>query len=370
MSKSGPSVENHLLIASGVLATSLVAVVNCSDTQWWPNILLYVGFAVIFVVTSYDEELGLSQRMAALGMVVMLALSVAALLVNPNTLNLVLSAVLMASVPYHLSPRQCWLMLVVANVAYVGVFELTWTTNNYVIPCISMLALQGFAITSSLTKQREIAAQEALTRQNNELLAARAVLAQQSQAEERLRIAGDLHDTIGHQLTALGLQLEALSHQCPDELRPKVEGCQALSTDLLENIRGIVRQITEERRDDLASAIGRLASVTPGVEISVAGTLPSLPPELTQQLVFCLQEAIHNAIRHGGADRIEIGYEEGELRITDNGKGLRGAVIPGFGLGNIEKRLAPFAGTAALTAADTSGCRLTLTLPMLDRIPT
>ena len=49
-------------------------------------------------------------------------------------------------------------------------------------------------------------------------------------------IAGELHDTIGHGLTALQLQLEALSHDAPDSLRRSVLGCKALAADLLEDL--------------------------------------------------------------------------------------------------------------------------------------
>ncbi|AQA18625.1 hypothetical protein BST95_10625 [Halioglobus japonicus] len=369
MAKSSPSLENHLLIASGVVATGLVAVVNCLNFQVWPDFLVYLLFGVIFAVKAYDEELGLSRRVTVSGTVAMFVLSVIALIMHTNTLTPVLAAVLMASAPYHLSARQSWLLFLVANATYFLVFELTWETNNYQISFVSMIALQAFAITSSLTKQREVAAQEMLSRQNSELLAARAVLAQQSQAEERLRIAGHLHDTVGHQLTALGLQLEALAHQAPDALRPRIEDSQALARELLEGIRSTVRQMTEERRDDLASAIRRLASVTPGVTIEVDRELPALPAELTQQLVFCLQEGIHNAIRHGGADHLDIHYAEGVLSIADNGRGLRGTIVPGFGLENIRTRLAPFGGEMALTRRPDGGCVLALTLPQLERMP-
>ena len=77
------------------------------------------------------------------------------------------------------------------------------------------------------------------------------------------------------------------------------------------------------------------------------------------------QEAFHNAIRHGGADRISIRYDQRAFTIDDNGRGLDGGrPVAGFGLRNIEKRLAAFGGSAQLRAnPETSGCRLTLRLP-------
>ncbi|MEQ8262378.1 histidine kinase [Pseudohaliea sp.] len=363
MSRRRQGIENHLLIASGAAAVALTAIINGIYTDFWPRSLLFAAFLGLFLAAAYDAELELTPRAAALCVYGMAALSAGALLANPDSINLILAVVLIASAPYHLSPRRCWLLLALVNVAYLAIFELSREGDSYRLAWFSFLALEGFAITSSLSRQREVQVQEVLTRQNNELLAARAMLAQQSRAEERLRIAGDLHDSIGHQLTALRLQLEALAHQCPADLHARVESCQQLSRELLDSVRGIVRQLSEERRSDLAAAIDRLAEVTPDVELRVTTPLPDLPAELGQQLVFCFQEAIHNAIRHGRATVIEIACRDRVFSVTDNGIGTRGAVVPGFGLGNIEKRLSPYRGRVKLTPLDGRGCRLTLELP-------
>jgi signal transduction histidine kinase len=359
------SLEENLLNASGLLAISLVALVSCRYHDLWLNLIIHSAFAAAFIVVSYDEELGLGSEHSWLAVLAMFALTIAALAANQDTMTLILSVVLMASAPYHLTARQSWLLMAVANLSYWLVFEMTWQSGDYRIAGLTLLALQGFAITSSLARKREMETQQVLARQNNELLAARAVMARQTQADERLRIAGDLHDTIGHRLTALRLQLEALSHESPQPLKPQVAKCQGLAAELLEDIRSIVRRMSEERRDDLADAVRRLEELTPGVEIAVTSSLPQLTLELTQQLVFCFQEAIHNAIRHGGATRVEIAYQDDAFHIRDNGRGLRGhRASPGFGLRNIDKRLAPFGGSVALSAAaDDPGCELTLSLP-------
>ena len=95
MFKKTPSLENHLLIASGVMAASLVAVVNCGNVSVWPNVLPYIAFVVLFVVISYDDELGLNPRVPRLGVLAMLALQYA------GCLGLVLSG------------RTHWVLLIV-----------------------------------------------------------------------------------------------------------------------------------------------------------------------------------------------------------------------------------------------------------------
>jgi len=224
-------------------------------------------------------------------------------------------------------------------------------------------------VSSSLARHRDEESRLALARQNRELQAARAALALKSQAEERLRIAGALHDGIGHGLTALRLQLEALSHEAPAELRDQVTRCQRVAGELLEGVRTIVRDMPDAGATDFDAALRELAAAMPGLQVTVDPQLPTVDSRLAQQLVYCFQEAIHNAVRHGGADRITIGHRQGSYLIDDNGRGLRGRTPrPGFGLRNIRQRLSAFGGEATLEAAPRgSGCRLRLSLPAGER---
>ena len=325
---------------------------------------MYLAFIALFLGCAHHKTLGWSERSRQYAVFGMLALSLLALNLHADTSTLILSVVLMASVPYHFTPRASWRLVLLANVCYLTVLELRWSSTQYLIPWASLLALQAFAITSSLSRCREMRQQELLTQQNEELIAARARLSQQSKTEERLRIAGDLHDSIGHQLTALRLQLEALAHQAPAELRSSVEDCQSLSADLLEQIRSIVRRMSEDESHDLADAIDRLAKMTPGLSVQRDADMPPLPPDVTRQISLCIQEAINNAVRHGGADAIHIRYQNNRLLIEDNGRGLpEDETHPGFGLSNIRQRLAPFSGNAQLKRSDsTGGCVLELAL--------
>ncbi len=358
------TLNDNLLIASGVGASCVVAFIHLQGAWLQPALLLYLGFIGLLLASANRERLQWPLRRRQGSCVAMLGLSVAALTVHPDTSTLILSVVLMASVPYHFSQRGSWRFLLVANLAYLIILEFSWQSRTYLVAWASLIALQGFAITSSLAKVREEQQQELLTCQNSELIAARAVIAQKSQAEERLRIAGDLHDTIGHQLTALRLQLEALSYSASEELKPQVDACQQLSSEILEALRSIVRSMSEQQSQDLEQAIKRLGALIPDVSLSVVSELPALSMDLSQQLLFCIQEGIHNAVRHGDARQITIRYQGSALRIQDDGVGFTGASpFPGFGLANINKRLQPFGGRGELVrGVDNQGCELVLHL--------
>ncbi|MFK8043445.1 sensor histidine kinase [Congregibacter sp.] len=364
MQKKFLAFDDYLLNLSGLLAIAVCCWVSLQHFDFWPNLALYMAFGAAFATQSFAAPLGVTPTTARACIIAMLLLSVAVLLLNRDTVALILSVVLMASTPHHFTSRDSWLIMAMANLCYGLVFWLAKIPpETYLYSALSLLALQAFAITSSLAKQREVLAQEELMRKNSELLAARAVLASQNKADERLRIAGDLHDSIGHRLTALQLQLEVLAHEVPVDHKAQVETCQVLAKDLLEEVRSIVRRMAEDESNDLLDAIRELEALTPGVEISVGSPLPELEAPLAQQMVFCIQEAIHNAIRHGRANRVEIRGDEDALRVIDNGRGLaNGRATPGFGLRNINNRLAAFGGHAELLANSDNGCQLQLHL--------
>jgi signal transduction histidine kinase len=213
-----------------------------------------------------------------------------------------------------------------------------------------------------LARVEEASLKLQLQEKNAELVAARSALAQKSQMEVRLRIAGDLHDSIGHQLTALRLQLELLAQLSPQELKSRVAASQQLSGELLENIRSIVKRMSYEEPANIKVLIEQIDADIPGVNISLLSQVPLIDPALQQQLVSCIKEGVSNAIRHGGADKIEITFKAKHLLIDDNGKGVAKASELGFGLNNLTLRLAPFGGLVELNPREPSGSRLSIKL--------
>jgi len=358
--------EQWLLIGSGALAVAIVTAILWSDTGRWTLLCLGLLFEVVFLASALDEELALPPSAGPAAMPALALLTALMLLLYPYQVTLILAVVLAASAPYHLSARHSWLLVIGSNGLFALIIAARGASGGEIAGLVTLLALQGFAISSSLARRRDEESRRVLAQQNRELQAARAVLARQSQAEERLRIAGALHDSIGHRLTALQLQLEALAHEAPDGLRQQVRTCKEVAQELLEEVRAIVRAMPEDGADeDLDSALRDLAQALPGIRLDVSADLPATDGRRARQLVYCLQEAIHNAVRHGGANEIRISHAHGSFLVDDNGTGLReGAPTPGFGLDNMQRRLRAFGGAAALeTGPRGRGCRLRLTLP-------
>ena len=118
---------------------------------------------------------------------------------------------------------------------------------------------------------REALARQALAETNAELKVTSGLLDISSRTEERLRIARDLHDLLGHHLTALSLNLEVASHLAAGEAKESIEKSQAITKQLLSDVRAVVSRLREDEPVDLATALNALRDViaTPSLHIDL-----------------------------------------------------------------------------------------------------
>lgn len=208
---------------------------------------------------------------------------------------------------------------------------------------------QGFGIAAMALVRSERAAREQLSRANAELVATQALLAENSRTAERLRIARDLHDTLGHHLTALSLQLDVAAHLTSGRAADHVREAHAITKLLLSDVRDVVSQMRETSRVDLGEAIQTLARGARAVQVhlDLPDALPMAEPEQAHALLQCVQEIITNAIRHGGARNLWIRIERRsdgiDLHARDDGRGAP-ELKWGNGLRGMRERFEAFSG--------------------------
>lgn len=218
----------------------------------------------------------------------------------------------------------------------------------------SFAGFQAFAIAAMALARSERAAREALGRTNAELVATQALLAENSRIAERVRISRDLHDTLGHHLTALSLQLDVASRLTSGQAADHVREAHAITRLLLSDVRDVVSQMRETSRIDLAQAIRTLAGGTRAVQVHVdiPDALPLDDAEQAHALLQCVQEIITNAARHGGARNlwIRIDRQGGgiDLHARDDGRGAA-EVKWGHGLTGMRERFEEFSGRVEIT---------------------
>jgi signal transduction histidine kinase len=191
------------------------------------------------------------------------------------------------------------------------------------------------------------------------LARAQAVIAITARDAERLRISRELHDAWGHELTALGLQLEIASHVSePGRAQDHVMKAKGLARDLLGKVRDVVSTLREGERCDLNDALAALArSVpTPAIHVDISPGV-RVGPEQAHALMRCAQEAVTNAVRHAQAANLWLQVTaDGEgVRLVARNDGKARPVVssPGSGLLGMRERLEHLGGKLAVrTGAD------------------
>lgn len=174
--------------------------------------------------------------------------------------------------------------------------------------------------------------------------------------EERNRIARDLHDTLGHDMTGLIMQLEMTSSMMDkdvDAAKGLMEDSKVTARNSLKKVRKIVETFKDESK--IYSDIGAINELVDdfsnktGVKIKfyVKGDKVALSPDVYITLYRIVQESMTNAVRHGEATKIKIiiMYEKDVIRftITDNGVGCDN-VCEGYGLKGMRERVALLGG--------------------------
>ncbi|MEU4926601.1 histidine kinase [Streptomyces yokosukanensis] len=195
-----------------------------------------------------------------------------------------------------------------------------------------------------------------LIRTTTELRKARATVAHLAANEERLRLARDLHDLLGHSLSLITLKSELAGRMLPDhpdKAAQQVADIEQVSRQALVDVR---EAVTGYRRPRLVAELAgtHVALTAAGVsaEVPAEPDLTGVPEESESALAWALREAVTNVVRHSGADKclIQLAHRQTldgpmlELSVEDNGSGGSGNG-PGNGLTGLTERLERAGGT-------------------------
>ncbi len=227
---------------------------------------------------------------------------------------------------------------------------------------------QLFAFGASRLAASESATRREVACVHAELLATQELLADSTRTAERLRIARELHDALGHHLTALSLHLEVARNVANGRAKEPVDRAHGITKELLAELRTVVGAMREDRSIDLAGALQTLASgmPSPRVHLDLPETL-SVEPALAHAIFRCAQEALTNAVRHGGAANLFLAVEEQgdtiSVVVKDDGCGAS-TVKAGHGLTGLRERIEGMGGHVEVDARPGEGVTLRALLPL------
>ena len=205
-------------------------------------------------------------------------------------------------------------------------------------------------------------------------------------AEERTRIARELHDIVSHSLSVVTIQTQAVRRRLQPEQEREAADLAAVETTAREALAemrrlfGVLRAAGENAslspQPGLAE-LGRLVTAADSpelaVRLSVHGTPYPLPPGLDLAAYRVAQEGLTNALRHSGGSRVDVAvrYEplHVEVEVSDNGQGIDAAAKEaghGSGLVGVRERVGLYQGTVTVDRCPSGGSRLVARLPVQE----
>jgi len=339
-------------------------------TQYIAWFLLHGLFGMMYwsLMQYLPESTDTPYRILYLAILTGSALGITA--VSQTPLGGILLLIVAVILPWMLSvtPAVAWLIaqyivleITVMRVSSVPFSEATLETGLF-------LGISLFAFMSSVVAKRQNTARDELRMVNSELRATQALLEENTRIAERVRIARELHDLVGHHLTALTLNLEVVTHLVDGKVLGHVQQAHSLAKLLLVDVREVVSVMREGDKVNLAAALNTLIEGVPKpiIHLDLPAEEVMAAPQRAQVLLRCVQEMITNSVRHARARnmwiRLSMTREGFAMSARDDGIGTR-TVVAGNGLNGMSERLKQLGGKLEIESGPGAGFALHAWLP-------
>jgi signal transduction histidine kinase len=243
------------------------------------------------------------------------------------------------------------------------------TSAMAILVVVTCGGFQLFAVCAAQLLRSERAARDELARANTELTATQALLDESARMAERLRIARDLHDVMGHTLTTLTIHLDVASKLTSGAAAEHVAHARTASAELLDQVRTVVSRFRSAQPINLHSALEKLAESARGlldVRLQIPPDLAVSDPARAETVIRCVQEVITNAMRHAHARQlvIEVRQPGSGISIIAHDDGQGGEFAAGSGLAGMRERFEMLGGRLSIRSAAGEGFTVEGILPL------
>jgi signal transduction histidine kinase len=202
--------------------------------------------------------------------------------------------------------------------------------------------------------------------------------AMRRESEERLRIARELHDVLGHNISMINVQAAAALHglkKRPEDAETALRTIKDTSKETLRELRttlGVLRQVDEDAPTAPPDSLTRLDALVAasGLEVrtELAGPLDAVPTEVDLAATRIIREALTNVSRHSGTTQatLTVSNTSGNImiRVEDQGPGASYEGGSGFGLQGMRERASALGGTLEAGPRPEGGFRVVARLPL------
>jgi signal transduction histidine kinase len=376
----GPDLGQYVAMYLTIAAFSIVTLISSTPNMWQNgNWLPYVIGVLIFgVLVDRCARRQNPSRAYTYGCVVVLTVIVLALTVLSGYffLTMMLSFLIVAVVQSDL-PRPTAYVVDAALLGAMALMTAIGVNFNAAVQVLLGLSA-GFVFIIAFTElaQRERQAREQLQKANQQLAEYATQVEQLATVRERNRLAREVHDTLGHYLTVINVQLEVVTKLIdsnPARAKEAAVKAKQLASEGLNEVRRSVAALRPTPLEDkpLPEAIRALIETSRDAGLMVTfeqtGTVRMVSPEIETVLYRATQESLTNIRKHAHASaaNVRLAYEANavSLRVRDNGLGRKGSE-DNVGISALRERAAALNGTVLAENHLEGGFVLEVTLPL------
>jgi len=367
----------------GYLAVLWVSIVNSGLTPFGPLLPFFFVFALDNIRTYYLEDK--LPNLIVPSLYVQMLLAFIFIFLDGTAIGAILLIILIAesllAYPRPHGERILLLSLaglLSANAASLYIkSDLNWVNMaSTLINSLFFFFVYGVSYMARRQREEKERAEDALEKLNrsrteleiahNKLIEANKEKEQLVAAEERARLARELHDTLAHTLTAIIVSLEAgkkLLEKDPGKVLMEISKSQEQARKGLEEVRLTVKTLRSDNLEkmDFFTALKGLGRDYSGSGIDIHFDLDKdliIPPSLQTTVYRIVQESITNSVRHGEANQIKVRLSGNKqslhLEVEDDGRGCD-SILEGHGLQGIRERAAAAGGRVSFSSSDNGG---------------
>jgi signal transduction histidine kinase len=269
----------------------------------------------------------------------------------PYTYTAILGVILCCSLPLVMSFRSALACSILFSLPLWLIYELYWQRSNMLMTATLFWTFNLFALVmiNAMIKAKEAHAHSQQI--NRELLATQSLLTEATKQSERVRIARNIHDLLGHHLTALTIKLQVAQRLSDGQAKQEIDECHQLAKLLLSDVREAVSEIRSKSQIDLITAIRSLQQNTPqlNIETDFPDSIQISDVQQADAVLRAIQESITNSLKHSKASTFAIAVQQTDnallVHLKDNGKSISHTIKPGNGLIGIRERVSALNGT-------------------------
>ncbi|BCE02242.1 sensor histidine kinase [Marinicellulosiphila megalodicopiae] len=321
-------------------------------------ILLMLGFIVTFYFSIRDEKYHHYDRFKRL--IAIDAQFVFVLLlfwvVAEGFVGLLLLLVV-AQLPFKVNPIVGFFSTLVMAIVSLFVLEKAGVHSGEFSPMMRYLLFIGinffvYAMASKVHRDKQ--AKDKISLLNEELILTHNLLNDSVKQGERLRISRELHDLLGHHLTALILNLQFLTHTTEGKTQEKVKASHDLAKLLLSDVRETVQDIRKDSIINLKATIEDIIKKIPRlqIEFNINSSFRLSNAAIAEAIVRVIQESLTNSLKHSSATTVKIDVQQvGDainVNIHDNGgqalRNMNKTFAEGNGITGMRERIERLGG--------------------------